>query len=267
MKESAKKSDIGFYFQIKNLFGKGKHKIDLEQKIINFLVLGLFLACIIGLILFELVFKNRLIAQYKVGDKVSFGEYENTKMDWWILDKKDDEVLLLCNSVIDGKKYNEVYEECTWETSTIRKWLNKDFIEKSFNFGEKMSIPEKDILTNLDRKKTKDKVFLISSDELRMYVKELTMVGIYEFYVYNAAETEHARKAGVFSKNGYMPYCDYWLRDNGSTYRRAKACAPQGQMPMINEAGYDVAFANLGVRPAMWVKINRHMSLVKSVDE
>ena len=75
---------------------------------------------------------------------------------------------------LDKKGYHEKYLDVTWETCSLRNWLNTDFYESAFNEEEKRLIEETRIL-NADNpvhrtpggNSTPDKVFLLSLDEIK----------------------------------------------------------------------------------------------------
>jgi hypothetical protein len=67
----------------------------------------------------------------KVGDIVRFGDY-----DWRVLDVQDDKALLLSEKIIEMREYNYDLVDITWETCTLRKYLNESFYN-SFNVDDK----------------------------------------------------------------------------------------------------------------------------------
>ena len=81
---------------------------------------------------------------YKVGDIIKFGHYEqdgNTsngkeEIEWQVLKVESDRVLMVSKYCLDCKKYNETYTDVTWETCTLRKWLNNDFKKAAFSTEE-----------------------------------------------------------------------------------------------------------------------------------
>ncbi len=85
----------------------------------------------------------------KVGDIVTFGRYEqdnNTSngkepIEWQVLAKEDNKILVISKYALDGKRYNETDTSVTWETCTLRKWLDSDFKNAAFNATEKSQIP------------------------------------------------------------------------------------------------------------------------------
>ena len=82
-----------------------------------------------------------MIKQAKVGDYVVFGQYEqdndtsNGKEDveWLVLDVQEDRALLISKYLLDCKPYNTTDDHVTWETCTLRKWLNDEFINTAFS--------------------------------------------------------------------------------------------------------------------------------------
>ncbi len=57
-----------------------------------------------------------------VGDEVNFGNYQ-----WYIIGKSDNTVTLLMKNLLTTKKYNDSETKVTWETCTLRRYLNSDF--------------------------------------------------------------------------------------------------------------------------------------------
>ena len=85
----------------------------------------------------------------KVGDYIKFGAYEQDsdtsngkeEIEWLVLEVKDGKALVISKYALDCKPYNESYTEVTWETCTLRSWLNNDFINAAFSAVEKTMIP------------------------------------------------------------------------------------------------------------------------------
>lgn len=83
----------------------------------------------------------------QTGNYIKFGEYQGEKLNWIVMEKQEDKALLFNANVIDCKCYNEYeYCECTWETSSLRNWLNDDFYNTAFSNEEKNKI----LLTNVN---------------------------------------------------------------------------------------------------------------------
>lgn len=194
-----------------------------------------------------------------VGDKVNFGSYEqdnNTengmeKITWLVVAVDDGKALLVSEKVLDTKKYNEEKVDITWENSTVRAWLNKDFFEVAFTKKEAKKISGT-MISNFDHPKhetpggniTKDKIFLLSIDEAENYFETDELR--------RSKGTEYAASSGLKLDKSilYAGNSVWWLRSPG--FKAYHAC-------YVNNDGViyptvDVNNENFGIRPAMWVK-------------
>lgn len=91
--------------------------------------------------------KNSNTSEINIGDTVEFGEYEQNpyepgkeKIQWIVVDIQNDKSLLMSRYAIEFMQYADcnIYEKgVTWETSSLRKWLNSEFYENSFTKQEK----------------------------------------------------------------------------------------------------------------------------------
>ena len=113
-----------------------------------------------------------------------FGRYEQDVNDangpepieWIVLDEKDGKLLLLSRYLLEQKKYNEEDAAVTWETCTLRAWLNSDFLNAAFTAEEQAVISETTVINGIEPSTgedcgndTVDKVFLLSVTECIQY--------------------------------------------------------------------------------------------------
>ena len=191
----------------------------------------------------------------KVGETIEFGNYPQDKdgtekpIEWIVMKKEGNQVLLLSKYVLDAKPYNEELEEVTWETSDIRQWLNNEFYTTAFNKAEKARI-QTSLIKNKDNSEygtsggndTEDKVFLLSKKEAKT------------LFLYNeekiAKATEYAEKSGVYV-NEEKAAC-WWLRSPGGSGSRA---AGMGNCGWVDGDGDDVDVNYDGVRPALHLNL------------
>ncbi len=126
---------------------------------------------------------------YNWSDNLTYHYFKYQPIKWRVLSTDGKEALLMADKAIDDKKYNTEFENVTWETCTLRSFLNgygsasngqkedytkKNFINSAFTSGERNLI-QKRTLENKDNpkygtaggKSTKDKVFLLSYDAVR----------------------------------------------------------------------------------------------------
>lgn len=200
--------------------------------------------------------KPLLLAKAKPGDTVLFGEYEqdnntsNGKEDiaWLVLEVKDGKALVVSKYALDCKQYNTSNTDVTWETCTLRKWLNNDFINAAFSSYEKAMIPT--VTVSADKNSTnpgnatQDQVFLLSITEANKYF------GSDSARQCKPTDYAFANGAYVNSVNGN---CGWWLRSPGVTQYSAHSAAYVHNSGGVYESGSDVDIGTSAVRPAMWI--------------
>lgn len=196
--------------------------------------------------------------EYKVGDYITFGKYEQDNdtsngaedIEWLVLDVKDDKVLVISKYQLECKLYNEERVNVTWEDCTLREWLNIDFINSAFNSTEKASIPTVTVPADKNPSydtnsgsATQDKVFLLSANEANRYFASnvARKCGPTEYALANGAD--------VNSNNGN---CWWWLRTAGE-YQNNAACVDT--VGDVLDYGTCVDIDDIAVRPAMWITI------------
>ena len=89
------------------------------------------------------------------GDSISFGQYEQDgdtangaeRLTWTVLDISEGRALLLCDVCVDAKPYNSSGGGSAWEDSTLRQWLNSDFIFSAFSANEQKILSETEVTT------------------------------------------------------------------------------------------------------------------------
>ena len=116
------------------------------------------------------------------GDDVFSFSFLLDPIEWTVLKEDGDQVLLLSKYPLDYQKYNEKKEKQHWATSTLRKWLNSEFISKAFDAKEAEAILTTEISTGGETiysdwdvsaaRKSNDKVFLLSYSEYKNYIKD-----------------------------------------------------------------------------------------------
>lgn len=217
-----------------------------------------------------------------------FGRYEQDDnqdnglepIEWIILDENENEKLLISRYVLDNVPYNNEQKEVTWETCTLRSWLNNDFINNAF------SADEQSLITTVNNENsdfvveggnnTDDKVFCLSMDEAVKYYKfsydQYSCFGYCKELI--TESTAYAKEQGVWTKTltadddhigyaeapkGYIKDCigktgtAWWLRTSGWFNDTACAVMPNGYVGADYEFG--VSSTNYGVRPVVWVNI------------
>ncbi len=108
-------------------------------------------------------------------DCVYFGNYyisnEKTKepIKWRVLSLNGSDAFLLADKSIDCKTYNTADADVTWETCSLRSWLNGSFYNTAFSSNEKGAIKTVDVksVTYDGFVNTKDNLYLLSCEEAK----------------------------------------------------------------------------------------------------
>lgn len=202
--------------------------------------------------------KPLLLAKAKPGDTVFLGTYEqdnntsNGKEDiaWLVLEVKDGKALVVSKYALDCKQYNTSNTDVTWETCTLRKWLNNDFINAAFSSYEKAMIPT--VTVSADKNPdysanpgnaTQDQVFLLSITEANKYFNSTG--------ARQCEPTDYAVANGSWESDSGN-FCWWWLRSPGVTQDSAAYVYSGGD---VIESGNAVDIGTSAVRPAMWISL------------
>ena len=211
-------------------------------------------------------------AKFAVGTYVTFGTYPQTKagndatpIEWLVLARDGNKALLISRYALDAQPYNKDYTSVTWETCTLRKWLNGTFYNKAFSSAEQAAI----LTTNVDNSKnqcysgwstsggnnTQDKVFLLSYAEANKYFgvtydnssNTKSRVAPTAYAIAQGAWTSSSNKTADSTDAGW-----WWLRSPGYYQDCAALVYSDGSLFSF----FSVNDASGSVRPALWVDID-----------
>jgi len=195
-------------------------------------------------------------------DVISFGSYEQDNnilngkepVTWIVLAEENGKKLLISEKILDCIPYNEKFGDVTWETCTLRKWMNDVFYRDAFSDDEKAKI----ILTGADNNNNKntdspggndtnDFVFAVSYNELRKYALDINLRVSFA--------TNYAKSKGikVSDKSNSFGNSSWWLRSPG--YNSCAAWTVSSDGSYIRGCSYNVNSTTIGVRPSIWITI------------
>ncbi len=194
----------------------------------------------------------------QAGANVFFGSYEqdndlsNGKEDieWLVLAKEDSRILVISKYALDCHQYHAQRAETTWETCTLRTWLNGRFLNDAFTKEDQTRIPTVPVYARRNQssgldagKNTEDKVFLLDIAEAEKYFTSN------EARICNP--TAYAIEKGCYI-HGNAGTCRWWLRSPGFGASYAAVTLADGS---VLKKGESVAGSIYAVRPAMWIDI------------
>lgn len=151
---------------------------------------------------------------------------------------------------VDGIGNTYMDYSCTWETCTLRKWLNEDFYRVAFDEDEKRDIKNTTVVNDYNiaygtegGKKTIDKIYLLSESEVQN-----ESYG-FSHYWDSSSKTRCIKPTELAKKNGAYAFknsgnCYWWLRSPGSGSSNAAFVdydgAGHGSGDLVTSDGYGV---------------------------
>lgn len=206
--------------------------------------------------------------QVSVGGCITFGHYPQQRtgsdrmpIEWLVLDRSEGRALLISRCCLDVQPYNTTHQSVTWETCSLRNWLNGTFLNKAFSEQEQEAI----LLTDVENSSiqaggvfrsscgnnTRDKIFLLSTLSAMKYLNANT-----NFFPSKKAEalpTDYVRGAlkPKSGEAGKLEASIWWLRSPGGTQNNAAIIHRDGTI-----RDRQVEDASVCVRPAIWVDLD-----------
>ena len=203
------------------------------------------------------------IKEINIGDTYTFGSYEQDndtsngkeEIEWQILEKQDNKILIISKYALDCQQYNTEYTDVTWETCTLRSWLNRTFINDAFSESEKSMIADTKVTADENPNystnpgnDTTDKIFLLSINEVNKYFTTDDSR--------KCAPTYYAIEQGAYTSDSYTTggkaTCWWWLRSPGSSQFFASYVDAGGS---VHDYGNYVDDSSDCVRPALWINL------------
>lgn len=198
-----------------------------------------------------------------VGNTFTYGSYDQNgngpePIEWIVIASESDKVLAITKNSLEFKKYElTIMRNCSWESSSLRSWMNGDFYNMAFTDAEKRNI----LTTSLTNEAnslygtaagcgtTMDKIFALSETEVNTYFK---------------TDVERAAACSDRSLNSI-----YSLYGQGSAFRDVNTGTTYWWLRTPGVNGYSVMFVDyngepqefgmasanfiVAARPAMWI--------------
>lgn len=203
-------------------------------------------------------YKKSLLSKAEVGSVILFGSYEQDDIvangrepiEWIVLVKDSDNVLVVSKYGLDCQPYNAESKAITWETCSLRKWLNEIFLSSAFSQAEQKMIQSAVVTADANPdydtspgKNTDDKVFCLSMAEADKYFSSNDER--------KCKPTDFAARHNAYrgKENGC---CGFWLRTPGCIATSAAIVYSIGAMDSV---GVSVYYERVAIRPAMRIML------------
>jgi len=190
---------------------------------------------------------------------------------WRVLKNADGKLFLLSDQNLDCVRYNEVFKSVTWESCTMRAWLNggktdggtedntydytdDSFMKNAFSGGEKAAVAITKVTTDNGPNNTpggnatNDQLFLLSTGEAMNTDYGFTD-NTNETDTRYAKNTDYAKSRGAWTHLNQLYYGNgyWWLRSPGSDSYGAAGVGDSGD---VYGFGSSVDYNGNGARPA-----------------
>lgn len=224
------------------------------------------------------------------GDYITYHYFKYEPIKWRILSVDKNDAFLLADIALDDQKYNLNENSVTWETSSLRSWLNgygasmnepqidysgKNFLNSAFSLEEKNAIKTTNVINNdhiygdwggkvtVGGNNTTDKVFLLSESEVYPTIAE--KYGFTRAYIEDEARRSKC-STYAYAMGIYYPYWHFvgeyekyngnigwWLRSPGESSWCAIKVSYHG---IVYGEGEYVDSYSYGVRPALHLNLS-----------
>ena len=202
-------------------------------------------------------YKEELMKDPEVGGHIFLGKYEQDNdpdngaedIEWLVLARDGNKALVISLYALDTMPFDPSYEKVPWADSSIRDWLNGEFIEGTFTEDEQKKILDSTlndvrnpVYGTMPGKETEDKVFFLSESEVAEYFatdEDRKCEGTAYCYAQGAN----------MAKDGS---CMWWTRSPGRDTKHASYVLYTGS---VFHHGYMNYRTGCAVRPAMWIEI------------
>ena len=187
-----------------------------------------------------------------VGETITFGHYPQRGADvgpepveWIVLDIYRNAATLISKRALDAMPYSADEPIVSWESCTLRHWLNHHFVDAAFTDDERATLVSVKVTAGVNPayptdpgNNTQDRVYLLSIEEAEQFFRsDPDRV---------CAATAYAKARGAVTNRADT--CRWWLRSPGGQPDRAAFIIRHGS---IYRMGGSVLNDDLGVRPVI----------------
>ncbi len=232
-----------------------------------------------GTVTWDCVYFGHYLQEDTNGDGTVDSSDTKQPIKWRVLSVDGDDAFLMADQGLDCQPYNETGISVTWETCTLRSWLNgydafenaeekdyssNNFINTAFTAGER-SVINYSWVVNDDNpsygteggNSTADKVYLLSIEEASTSAYGFNS----EFAGYRLSETREMgstvyaeqRGASVGTSTEYAGNGCWWLRSPGHNGYSASYVGYSG---CNLDSGDGVSIGNIAVRPVLHLNLS-----------
>ncbi len=160
---------------------------------------------------------------------------------WRVLERKENSLFVVADKILDTRRFDR--SSGNYANSEIRGFLNGEFYDKVFRDAQKNKIVVTAVDNNARGRRTSDRVFLLSNEEVKQYFSSDS--------ARQKEGSDYAKARGLHIHGGTSPW---WLRSSYRSLELDSEIYVQGIRSGGNFNSYIVYYNRGGVVPAMWIK-------------
>lgn len=204
------------------------------------------------------------------GDSIKFGTYKQDgdvnkpalPIEWTIIKKEKDRVLLLSKYILDTKPFNSGLYEVDWMTCSLRSWMECTFTNTAFTDKERELVLDspfilslQEVYTYLGEKPEGEDYYINLDKAVKCQLTDYAAFRYIEERINSGEDEDTARSVYNDEIKAKGNYCVYWLSTMTADRRYPVIVHTDGFINVRNMiAPVDLRFC--GVRPAVWVRLS-----------
>lgn len=178
-------------------------------------------------------------------------------IQWRVLSNTNGELFVLAEKILESRAYNQADTGVTWQTCTMRSWLNNQFYNIAFNSTERAMIKTSTVVNDNNPwngtnggKNTNDKLFMLSYSEVMNPAYGFSSSASTCDTARRAQGSDFAKSNGlnVSASSSYLGNSYWWLRSPGLDPDFAGIVGYDGY---VHYYGSYVYYPYIGARPAL----------------
>ncbi len=194
--------------------------------------------------------------------KNSYRYFKWEEIKWRVLSNNGSTLFIAAEFGLDCKDYHNTEDYVTWETSSLRSWLNGSFYNTAFNSSQQKAVIEQSVVNEENPSYgtdagngTLDQVILLSANEivnpLYGFCEKPSTYSVSRQI--KASDYAYVMGAGINTSGSYNGNCTYWLRSPGQRENMASYIHARGY---VFDGGSSVSTHTYAVVPAILVDIS-----------
>ena len=171
------------------------------------------------------------------GDRIEFGNYNGAPIQWRVISKRNDKIELMTENIVCERPFSDTTENVTWETCSLRAWLNNEFYNSAFSAMEQRAI----VTTTVVASDISD----VNPDVFACTLGEWTQDKVFLLNFFDASNNGYLRNHwSTFDSSWWT--CSQCISDPSNASFVDRTTSYYSGLPLTDSCG---------VRPVIWLSV------------